>query len=146
MQDLARRMGIDTKNANKEHLLNEISSLAGTADTRKQIAQLIGHFTPDKLLSTSKIKESASPVTDALKAIGELKKNRKALADALKIAQELDVKERQIVLEQIIEQAREQEAIARTLSSEHQYFKGLRRSLNLLTMGLPSGLKNVLPN
>ena len=139
VQDLARRMGIDTKNPNKEHLLNEITSLAGTADTRNQIAQLATQLTPDKFLSKSKLSAKSASPTDALKAIGELKKNRKALADALKIAQELDVKERQIVLEQIVEQAREQEAIAKTLSSEHQLTPAHSKSLG----GIRSQLKSI---
>jgi tape measure domain-containing protein len=139
VQDLARRMGIDTKNANKEHLLNEITSLVGTADSRSQIAQLATGLTPDKFLSASKSKAKSASPTDALKAIGELKKNRKALADTLKIAQELDVKERQIALSQIVEQAREQEAIAKTLSSEHRLTPAHSKSLG----GVRSQLKSI---
>ncbi|MFK0731414.1 MAG: tape measure protein [Gloeotrichia echinulata GP01] len=137
MKDLARRMGIDTKNTNKEYLLNEITSLSGTADSRKQIGQLVSQLSPDKLLSSSKLKTNSS--TDATKAIAELKKNRKALADALKIAQELDVKEREIVLKQIIENAREQEAIAKQLSSEHQLTPAHSKSLG----GVKTQFKNI---
>lgn len=119
-KDLARRMGIDTKNSNKEYLLNEISSLAGTAANRNQIAQLISQLSPDKFLAKSTNKNDSSALVDAGKIISELKKARKNLADALKIAQELDAKERQIILEQVIESSQEQEAIAKQLSSEYQ--------------------------
>ncbi|MEH2201180.1 tape measure protein [Nostoc sp.] len=139
VKDLARRLGIDTKHANKELLLNEISSSGSSADSRERIAQLIGQLKPDSFLSKSSAKGSATPSTDAPKIIGELKKARKELADALKIAQELDIKDRHIALETIITAATEQEAIAKQLSSEHQLTPAHSKSLG----GVRTQLKNI---
>ncbi|QSJ14600.1 tape measure protein [Nostoc sp. UHCC 0702] len=139
VKDLARRMGIDTKNANKEFLINEIAAFGGTFDSRQQIAQLTSQLSPDKFLANSQVKGKTSSLPEAQKAISDLKKSRKALADALKLAQELDEDERQIVLESVVETAREQEAIAKSLSSEYQLTPAQSKSLG----GVKTQFKNI---
>ncbi len=119
VRDLARRMGINTKHANKEYLLNEIQWASATGDTRREVASLIGELTPDKFLSSSEFQPTGKPVAEASKIINELKQSRKALADALKVAKGLDASEREIVLAQIIQEAESQQLVARELS-QHQ--------------------------
>ncbi|MBD2570057.1 tape measure protein [Anabaena lutea] len=149
VRDLARRMGIDTKNANKEYLLKEISSLSSTSDTRNQIVSLIDQLKPDAYLSSKKGGKQTQELPQAGTIIEQLKAGRKALSEAIKTAFELEEDEKVSALEKISKKSEELQNLAKDLSREFQLtgqqgrqLSGIRAQLSLTTNRSKQGLFN----
>ena len=141
VRELAGKMGVDTKNANKEYLINEISAMGGTAESRAGIQHRIRNLSADKYLKTSEYKplESPQPV-DISKDLARLQSSRRTLAASLKSAASLDNASKQKLLESIVEQVRETEVIASNLAKNNalsqkqsQQLAGTRTSLGNLS-------------
>lgn len=113
VKSLASKLGMDTKSASKELLMQEITAQAGAFSTREEIAKIAGSLRSDDYLASSKDKDKVlGKIHDAKEIINELKAARKVLAGALKDALEIEGEDKLKALEQIRQKSDELSAVA----------------------------------
>lgn len=121
VKTLARRLGIpriDEPGANKSYLTKEISSLAGTAQGRDGIQQVLSQLGDEFKLAKAKTGQASTipKLENEAGSIEALKRNRAALKLALTDLGSLSAKNQRKILGEIIKQGESQIKIAEQMS------------------------------
>lgn len=116
VKDLARRLGLKPQNANKQFLIDEIASTAGTTFGRDKIKELV-QLTPDKLLKGADVAPASTELANSSELITQLKESRRLLAQALNAAKSMQGDEQLAAMQAIASKAKEQNDIAQQMGS-----------------------------